>query len=40
MNHNYTNDTMTWDENHAWVTQKTEESKCNKGNFTFSQHTN
>ena len=28
MNQNYTNDTMTWDENHAWVTEKTEESKC------------
>ena len=22
------------DENLAWVTQKTEEPKCNKGNFT------
>ena len=27
------------DENLAWLTQKTEEPKCNKGNFTFPQHT-
>ena len=27
------------DENLAWLTQKTEEPKCNKGKFTFSQHT-
>ena len=25
--------------NVAWLTQKTEESKCNKGNFTFYPHT-
>ena len=27
------------DENLAWLTQKTEEPKCNKGKFTFPQHT-
>ena len=27
------------DENLTWLTQKTEESKCNKRNFTFSPHT-
>ena len=27
------------DENLAWLTQKTEEPKCNKGNFTFPEHT-
>ena len=43
MNQKYTNDTFQYhkdqDENVAWLTQKTEESKCNKGNFTFSPHT-
>ena len=44
MNQEYTNDTMFWyykvfDENLTWLTQKTEESKCNKTNFTFSPHT-
>ena len=37
------NDTMfqyckDLDQNIAWLTQKTEESKCNKGNFTFPTH--
>ena len=27
------------DENLAWLIQKKEESECNKGNFTFSRHT-
>ena len=27
------------DENLVWLTQKTEESKCNKTNLTFSPHT-
>ena len=27
------------DENLAWLTQKTEEPKCYRGNFTFPQHT-
>ena len=27
------------DNNLAWLTQKTEDSKCNKPNFTFSPHT-
>ena len=27
------------DENLAWLTKKTEESKCNKGKFTLSHHT-
>ena len=26
--------TIDLDENLAWLTQKTEEPKCNKGNFT------
>ena len=30
--------TIDLDENLAWLTQKTEESKHNKGNFTFSTH--
>ena len=30
--------TIDLDENLAWLTQKTEEPKCNKGNFTPSQH--
>ena len=39
MNQKYTNDTMfqyykDLDENLAWLNQKTEESKCNKANFT------
>ena len=39
MNQKYTNDTMfqcykDQDEDLAWLTQKTEESKYNKGNFT------
>ena len=43
MDQKYINDTMfqyygDLDENLAWLTQKTEESKCNKGNFT-SFHT-
>ena len=28
----------TWDENLAWLTQKTEEQKCNKPKFTFRPH--
>ena len=41
MDPKYTNDVMFYyykdlDENLAWLTQKTEESKCDKGNFTFS----
>ena len=37
----YKNDAMfqyqeDLDENLAWLTKKTEESRCNKGNFTFS----
>ena len=44
MNQKYSKDTMfqyykDLDENLAWLTQKTEESKCNKPNFTFSPHT-
>ena len=44
MNQKYSNDTMfqyykDLDENLAWLTQKTEEPKCNKPNFTFSPHT-
>ena len=44
MNQKYSNDTMFWyykdlHENLEWLTQKTEESKCNKANFTFSPHT-
>ena len=40
MDQKYKNVAMFWyykdlDENLAWLTQKTEESKCNKGNFTF-----
>ena len=27
------------DENLEWLTQKIEEAKCNKGNFTFPSHT-
>ena len=27
------------DENRTWLTQKTEKSKCIKGNFTFPLHT-
>ena len=27
------------DENLTWLTQKTEELKCNKGNFSFPWHT-
>ena len=43
MDQKYTNNTMfqyyrDLDEDLAWLTQKTEESKCNKGNFT-SFHT-
>ena len=39
MDQKYINDTMfqyygDMDENLAWLTQKTEESKCNKGDFT------
>ena len=39
MNQKYTNDTMfqyykVLGENLVWLTQKTEESKCNKTNFT------
>ena len=32
MDQKYTNDRVF--ENLAWLTQKTEEPKCNKGNFT------
>ena len=44
MNQKYSKDTMfqyykDLDENLAWLTQKTEESKCNKPNFTFSPPT-
>ena len=44
MNQKYSNDIMfqyykDLDENLAWLTQKTEESKCSKANFTFSPHT-
>ena len=44
MNQKYTNDTMFQyykglDENLACLTQKTEEPKCNKENFTFPPHT-
>ena len=40
MDQKYTNDAMFYyykdlDETLAWLTQKTEESKCTKGNFTF-----
>ena len=39
MNQKYSNDMFQYykdlDENLAWLTQKTEESKYNKGNFTF-----
>ena len=43
MDQKYTNDTMLqyykdFDENLGWSTQKTEESKRNKGNFTFPTH--
>ena len=43
MDQKYTNDTMfqyykDLDKNFAWVTQKTEEPKDNKGNFTFPIH--
>ena len=39
MDQKYVNDTMFWyykdlDENLEWITEKTEEPKCNKGNFT------
>ena len=39
MNRKYTNNTTFYyykdlGENLAWLTQKTEESKCNKANFT------
>ena len=44
MNQKYTTDTMfsyykDLNNNLAWLTQKTEESKHNKGNFIFSPHT-
>ena len=49
MDQKYTNDTLFWyykdlDENLAWLTQKNEEPKCNKGknnygNFTPPIHT-
>ena len=44
MDQKYTHDTMFYyykdlDENLAWLIQKTEESKRNKGNFTFPLHT-
>ena len=40
MDQKYTHDAIFYyyknlDENLAWLTQKTEESICNKGNFTF-----
>ena len=43
MDQKCTNDTMfqyyeDLDENLAWLTQKTEELKSNKGNFTFPTH--
>ena len=43
MDQKYTNDTMfqqykDLDENVALLTQKTEEKKTNKGNFTFPTH--
>ena len=43
MDEKCTNDTMfsyykDLDGNLAWLTQKNEESKCNKGNFTFPTH--
>ena len=43
MDQKYTHYTMfscykDLDENLAWLTQKTEELKCNKGNFTFPTH--
>ena len=31
--------TKSLDENLEWLTQKIEEPKCNKGNFTFPPHT-
>ena len=44
MNQKYTNNKMfqsnkDLDENLAWFAQKTEESKCNKANFTSPPHT-
>ena len=44
MDRKYTNDAMFYyykdlDENLAWLTQKTEEPKCNKQNFTFPPNT-
>ena len=44
MGQKYTNNMMFQyykglDENLAWLIQKTEEPKCNKGNFTFPCHT-
>ena len=44
MNQKYKNDTVFYyykvlDDNLVWLTQKTEESKCNKTNFTFLPHT-
>ena len=44
MDQKYTNDTMLQyykglDENLAWLTQKSEEPKCNKGNSTPHLHT-
>ena len=43
MGQKYTNNMMFQyykglDENLAWLIQKTEEPKCNKGNFTFPLH--
>ena len=43
MDHKYTNGTIfsyykDFNENLAWLTQKTEELKRNKGNFTFPTH--
>ena len=44
MDQKCTNDIRFWynknlDQNIAWLTQKTEEPKSNKGNPTFSSHT-
>ena len=43
MDQKYRNDRMFWyykdlNENLAWLTQKTEEPKSNKRNFTFPMH--
>ena len=43
MEQKYSNDKMFYyykdlDGNLAWLIQKTEEPKCNKGNFTFPLH--